>query len=212
MLESVGGKGTSHCREQYVDSLETKNRITIWSCRGFPDSSAGKEFACNAGDPCSIPGLGRSPGKGIGYLLQYSWTSLLAQMIKNPPVGFWAWSLVGKIPWRRESQSTQYFCLENPQAQTSSVGYSPWGHKELNTTEQLSLSFQKTHAPKVHCSTIYNSQDMEGITFLFGVKQISLQCELLCSASSCFSSLQHSNFLSVASLEGRLSVLLCLTS
>ena len=140
MLESVGGKGTSHCREQYVDSLETKNRITIWSCRGFPDSSAGKEFACNAGDPCSIPGLGRSPGKGIGYLLQYSWTSLLAQMIKNPPVGFWAWSLVGKIPWRREWQSTQYFCLENPQAQRSSVGYSPWGHKELNTTEQLSIN------------------------------------------------------------------------
>ena len=39
---------------------------------GFPDSSVGKEFACNAGDPDLIPGLGRSAGEGIGYLLQYS--------------------------------------------------------------------------------------------------------------------------------------------
>ena len=39
---------------------------------GFPGSSAGKESACNAGDPGSIPGLGRFPGGGIGYPLQYS--------------------------------------------------------------------------------------------------------------------------------------------
>ena len=39
---------------------------------GFPCGSAGKESACNAGDPCSIPGLGRSAGEGIGYPLQYS--------------------------------------------------------------------------------------------------------------------------------------------
>ena len=40
--------------------------------QGFPDSSVGKEFACNAGDLGSIPGLGRSPGEGKGYSLQYS--------------------------------------------------------------------------------------------------------------------------------------------
>ena len=51
----------------------------------FPDSSAGKESTCNAGDVGSIPGLGRSPGEGIGYPLQNSWASLLAQMVKNPP-------------------------------------------------------------------------------------------------------------------------------
>ena len=51
----------------------------------FPGSSAGKESACNAGDPSSIPGLGRSPGEGIGYPFQYSWASLVAQMVKNPP-------------------------------------------------------------------------------------------------------------------------------
>ena len=38
----------------------------------FPDSSVGKESACNAGDPGSIPGSGKSPGEGIGYPLQYS--------------------------------------------------------------------------------------------------------------------------------------------
>ena len=53
--------------------------------RGFPDSSAGKESTCKAGDPSSIPGLGRSTGEGIGYPLQYSWASLVAQLVKNPP-------------------------------------------------------------------------------------------------------------------------------
>ena len=52
---------------------------------GLPSSSAGKESACNAGDPDSIPGSGRSPEKGIGYPLQYSWASLVAQTVKNPP-------------------------------------------------------------------------------------------------------------------------------
>ena len=52
---------------------------------GFPGSSAGKESACNAGDSGSIPGLGRAPVEGIGYPLQYSWDSLVAQMIKNLP-------------------------------------------------------------------------------------------------------------------------------
>ena len=52
---------------------------------GFPDSSVGKESACNAEDPSLIPGLGRSAGEGIGYPLQYSWASLMAQLVKNPP-------------------------------------------------------------------------------------------------------------------------------
>ena len=52
---------------------------------GFPVSSAGKEFTCNAGDPSSIPGSGISPGEGIAYPLQYFRGSLVAQMVKNPP-------------------------------------------------------------------------------------------------------------------------------
>ena len=52
---------------------------------GFPGGSAGKESACSVGDPGSIPGLGRSPGEGMSYPLQYSWASLVAQLVKNPP-------------------------------------------------------------------------------------------------------------------------------
>ena len=52
---------------------------------GFPDNSVGKEPACNAGDPGSILGSGRSTGKGLGYPFQYSWVSLVAQLVKNPP-------------------------------------------------------------------------------------------------------------------------------
>ena len=52
---------------------------------GFPDSSVGKEFTCNARDAGSIPGSGRSAGEGIGYPLQYSSASLVAQLVKNSP-------------------------------------------------------------------------------------------------------------------------------
>ena len=67
---------------------------------GFPDSSAGKESACNAGDPSLIPGLGRSPGERTGYPLQYSWAFLVAQMVKNPPATgeTWVQSLERKDP------------------------------------------------------------------------------------------------------------------
>ena len=50
---------------------------------GFLDSSVGKESACNGGDPGSIPGPGRSAGEGIGYPLQYSWASPVAQLVKK---------------------------------------------------------------------------------------------------------------------------------
>ena len=57
----------------------------------FPDSSAGKESACNAEDPGSILGLGRSAGEGIGYPLHYSWASLVAQLVKNLPAVWETW-------------------------------------------------------------------------------------------------------------------------
>ena len=64
---------------------------------GFPDSSVGKESACNARDPGSIPGLGRSEGEEIGYPLQYSWASLVAQLIKNPPAMRETW--IRSLDW-----------------------------------------------------------------------------------------------------------------
>ena len=59
--------------------------------RCFPDSSVGKESACNAGDPSAIPGWGSSAGEVIGYPLQYSWASLVAQLVKNPPAMWETW-------------------------------------------------------------------------------------------------------------------------
>ena len=55
------------------------------------DSLNGKESTCNAGDPGSIPGSGRSPGEGMGYPLQYSWASLVAQLVKNQPAMWEIW-------------------------------------------------------------------------------------------------------------------------
>ena len=54
---------------------------------GFPDSSVGKDSSCNAGDPSSIPGLGRSPGEGNGNPLQYS-------CLENPTDGGAWWAAV----------------------------------------------------------------------------------------------------------------------
>ena len=64
---------------------------------GFPDSSVDKESTCNAGDLGLIPGLGRSAGEGIGYPLQYSWASFVAQLVKNPPAMWETW--VQSLGW-----------------------------------------------------------------------------------------------------------------
>ena len=83
-----------------VESASKADADAAWSsveqccapgCICFPGSSVGKESACNAGDPGSIPGLGRSTGEGIGYPLQYSWASLVAQLVKNPPAMWETW-------------------------------------------------------------------------------------------------------------------------
>ena len=53
---------------KYQDIFNIQNPLLL----GFPGGSDGKESACNAGDPGSIPGLGRFPGEGNGNPLQYS--------------------------------------------------------------------------------------------------------------------------------------------
>ena len=79
---------------------------------GFPDSSVGKEYTCNAGDPGSIPGSGRSAGEGIDYPLQYSWASLWTQLVKNPPAMQESPGL-GKSPGQGKGYPLQYSGLEN---------------------------------------------------------------------------------------------------
>ena len=77
--------------------------------------AVGKESACNAGDPGSIPGSGRFPEERIDYPLWYSWASLVVQLVKNPPAsgtpGFDLW--VGKIPGEGNGYPLQYSGLEN---------------------------------------------------------------------------------------------------
>ena len=83
---------------------------------GFADSSVGKEPACNAGDPGSIPGSGRSTGEGIGYPLQYSWASLVTQAGKESScnVGDLGSILgLGRSPGEGKGYPLQYSCLEN---------------------------------------------------------------------------------------------------
>ena len=102
--------------------------------KSLPDSSVGKESSCNAGDSGSIPGLGRSDGGGIGYPLQYSWVSLVVQLVKNPPAmqETWVRFLGWEYPWKRERLSTPVFWpgeFHGP--------YRPWGRRESDMTELL---------------------------------------------------------------------------
>ena len=68
-----------------MNTRSNGSKPKIQASRIFPGSSAGKGSACSAGDPGLIPGLGRSTGEGIAYSLQYSWASLVAQLVENPP-------------------------------------------------------------------------------------------------------------------------------
>ena len=92
-----------------------------------------KNLPANAGEPGSIPRSGKSTGEGIGYPLQYSWASLVAQLVKSLPSMRKTW--VGKICWRRERLPTPVFWPGEFHGLCS-----PWGHKESDTTERISLS------------------------------------------------------------------------
>ena len=101
----------SPCRSWFVI-------VFFFFLKDFPDSSVGKESACNARDPGSIPGSGRSTGEGIGYPLQYPWASLVAQLVKNPPAMWetWVWTLSWEdllLLWEGKGYSLQYSGLEN---------------------------------------------------------------------------------------------------
>ena len=99
----LAGRGTSATFS--AASLKSSRQMSLAGGRinsspivkGFSHSSVGKESACNAGDPGSIPGSGRAPGEGIGYPLQYSLASLVAQLVKNPPAMWETW--VQSLGW-----------------------------------------------------------------------------------------------------------------
>ena len=80
-----------------LDFLKSSFRFTTRLKGRFREFSVGKESACNAGDPSLILGSGRSSGEGIGYTPQYSWASLVAQLVKNPPAMWETW--VRSLGW-----------------------------------------------------------------------------------------------------------------
>ena len=102
--ESQRKKISSSKQRDDKQSYETAEQVyKQFTSNTRPGGSDSKESICNVGDLGSIPGLGRSPGRGHGNPLQYS-------------------------------------CLENPHGQRSLAGYTPWGHKELDSTERQSTA------------------------------------------------------------------------
>ena len=129
-------------------------------CICFPDSSVGNKSTCNAGDPGLIPGWGRSAGEGIGYSLQHSWPSLVAQLVKNPPAMPETW--VQSLGWEDP--------LEKGKATRSSIlaWRIPWTIQSMGVTKgQTRLSgfhFQFTFHPStqplgVCCKLGFSPQD-----------------------------------------------------
>ena len=71
--------------------MQELGAVKVKKIKGFLSNADGKESTCNARDAGLIPGLGSSPGEQIGYPLQYSWASLVAQMVKNLPAMWETW-------------------------------------------------------------------------------------------------------------------------
>ena len=86
-------RGPTQKEEDGQAPLELKIKAKLWKA----GSSVGKESACNAGDPSTIPGSGRSTGEGIGYLLHYSGASLVTQLVKRPHEMWETW--VQSLGW-----------------------------------------------------------------------------------------------------------------
>ena len=111
----------------------------------FPDSSAGKESACNAGNPGLIPGSGRSPGEGISYLptpvlLGFFGASGGKESACNAG-DLGSTPELGRSPGGGHGNLLQYSSVHGEfHGQRSLVDYSPWGRKESDKTEQLSTA------------------------------------------------------------------------
>ena len=127
------------------------SEITWHLIFSFYYSSAGKESACNAGDPSSISGSGSSPGEGIGYILQYSWVSLVAQTVKNLPAMWETWvrALVWEDPWRKAWQPTPVF----------PPGESPWimepGRLQSIGSQRVRHDWATKHSTHLFISSIH---------------------------------------------------------
>ena len=113
--------------------------------------------------------------------------SLVAQTVKNLPAmrETQVWSLDVKIPWSRKCNPLQYSCLENPHGQSSLAGYSPWGCKGSDTTEQLTLSLS-LHIRRLKKENKFQLRDSISKILSLGNKKVAgtplvLQWLKLCS-------------------------------
>ena len=180
---SVGKKKKKihlQCRRPWFDSWVGKicwrrDRLPTPVFLGFPGGSTAKESACNAGDPGSIPELGRSTREGNGYRLQYgqpfqySWASLVAQLVKNLPAmrETWVQSLAfRRSPGEGKGYPLQYSGPENSmdcivhgvaksQIQLSNCHFISWplGSEESSTGTQDNCRLEPwlLKQPRVHC-------------------------------------------------------------
>ena len=163
-------------QETPVQFLGWEDRLPITVFMGFSGGSDGKKSACNAGDLGSVPGLGRSPGEGIGYPLQYLWTSLVAQMVKNLPAmkETWIQSLGWEDPMEEGMPSHPLFLPGEFHGQRSLAGYSPWGHKESNMTEWL-----RTHTHTLNTKAGLWMKTLQGEAFSWVTASSKTHCVFL---------------------------------
>ena len=115
-------------RIQIINKILMNTKTCNWElCMiivGFPGSSAGKESACNAGDPGSIPGSGRFPGEGIGHPVSLGFPGSSNCKESTCDVGrLGSIPGLGRSPGGGHGNPLQYCCLENPHGQRSLAGY-----------------------------------------------------------------------------------------
>ena len=124
-----------HHTMQQLTPMEMNKPLLSIAVQGLPWQVVVKESTCNARDPGSLLGSGRSAGEGLGYPLQYSQASLVVQLVKNPPAMWetWVQSLGWEDPLDKRLPTPVFWPGEfhGP--------CSPWGPKKWDRTERLSL-------------------------------------------------------------------------
>ena len=156
------GEGEEHGSDEEPSqaSLNIQLLTHTW---GFPGSSVGKESACHAGDPSSIPGSERSAGDGTGYPLQYSWASLVGQLVKNLPA-MWETCVpslgLGRSPGEGKGYPLQYSGLENPMDRiVHEVSKSRIGLSDFHFPFPLihGVGFKETEATAVEPASVFRT-------------------------------------------------------
>ena len=143
------------------EDLWRRHRLPTPVFLGFPCGSAGKESTCSVGDLGLIPGLGGYPGEGKVYSLQYSALENSMDCMVHGVIKNWTWLATF---WRRQWQPTAVLLPGKSHGRKSWVGCSPWGHKELDTTEQLHFHFSLScigegNGNPLQCSFLENPRD-----------------------------------------------------